>query len=90
MAVRSECVTRFQNAATWTDSVKDTQQEKISAYTSEIDRNKKVIRRQDKMIVDLQQRNEVSMQQVAVTQEEVQKKVKQQDNLQVKIQELSD
>jgi hypothetical protein len=48
-------------------TVKDTQQEKISAYSQEIDHNKKVIRRQDKMIVDLQQRNEVSMQQVAVT-----------------------
>jgi hypothetical protein len=39
-------------------------------YSSEIAANSKVIRRQDKLIVDLQQKNEVSQNAVSVTQEQ--------------------
>ena len=35
-------------------NVESSQQEKITAYRSEIERNQKVIRRTDKLIVDLQ------------------------------------
>jgi len=38
-------------------------------YKQQIEENKKVIRRQDKLIVDLQQRNELSQNAVAVTQD---------------------
>lgn len=70
--------------------VRATQEAKIVMYRSEIEQNAKLIRRQDKLIVDLQQKNEVSQNAVVVTQEEAMKKNKQKDNLQMKMKELSD
>ena len=45
------------------------QNDKIEMYKQQIDENKKIIRRQDKMIVDLQQKNELSQNEVANTQD---------------------
>ena len=42
------------------NSVRHNQMNKIQLYKEQIEDNKKVIRRQDKLIVDLQQRNEMS------------------------------
>ena len=50
-------------------------------YKDQIEDNKKVIRRQDKLIVDLQQRNEMSQNAVATTQEQVDKKVTQKNEI---------
>ena len=41
-------------------NVRFTQNDKISQYKEQIQENQKVIRRQDKLIVDLMQRNELS------------------------------
>ena len=49
------------------NSVRQTQGDKIMMYKQQIEENKKVIRRQDKLIVDLQQRNEMSQNAVAIT-----------------------
>ena len=43
------------------------QDDKIDVFKSEIEANSKIIRRQDKLIVDLQQRNELSQNAVIVT-----------------------
>lgn len=51
------------------NNVRQTQGDKIMMYKQQIEENKKVIRRQDKLIVDLQQRNELSQNAVAVTQD---------------------
>ena len=40
--------------------VRENQEEKIKLYTAEIEKNSKIILRTDKLIVDLQQKNEVS------------------------------
>jgi hypothetical protein len=45
------------------------QNDKIEMYKQQIEENKKIIRRQDKMIVDLQQKNELSQNEVANTQD---------------------
>jgi len=55
-------------------NVKDNQESKIRMYSEEIAANSKVIRRQDKLIVDMQQKNEVSQNTIAVTQDQVEKK----------------
>jgi len=47
----------------------ENQDKKIAAYSQDISSNAKLIRRQDKLIVDLQQKNELSQNAVAVTQE---------------------
>jgi chromosome segregation ATPase len=70
--------------------VKETQEDKIRLYKEEIEKNSKVIRRSDKLIVDLQQKNELQQNAVIVTQEETSKKFKQKEDLQVKMRELSD
>ena len=51
-------------------NIKGNQEQKITLYTNEIAANSKVIRRQDKLIVDLQQKNEVSQNAISVTQEQ--------------------
>lgn len=47
--------------------VRQNQEDKIAMYSSEIEKNSKVILRTDKLIVDLQQKNEVSQNAVIVT-----------------------
>ena len=59
-------------------------------YKQQIEENKMVIRRQDKLIVDLQQRNELSQNAVVVTQDEVTFHEKEKDKLEIKMQELND
>ena len=59
-------------------------------YKQEIKENHAVIRRQDKLIVDLQQRNELSQNAVLVTSAQLGQKANQRDNLKMKMQELSD
>eukprot|EP00355_Strombidium_rassoulzadegani_P010404 CAMPEP_0168626580 /NCGR_PEP_ID=MMETSP0449_2-20121227/10719_1 /TAXON_ID=1082188 /ORGANISM="Strombidium rassoulzadegani, Strain ras09" /LENGTH=193 /DNA_ID=CAMNT_0008668607 /DNA_START=6 /DNA_END=583 /DNA_ORIENTATION=- len=80
----------LKSLSNFLDQVRETQTQKIELYKSQIEDNKKVIKRQDKLIVDLQQRNELSMNEVAVTQDQVSQKVKQQDTIQIKMRELSD
>mmetsp|Transcript_31717 Transcript_31717/g.48594 ORF Transcript_31717/g.48594 Transcript_31717/m.48594 type:complete len:185 (+) Transcript_31717:3-557(+) len=71
-------------------SVRIKQNDKISMYKSEIEQNKVQIKRSDKLIVDLQQRTEVSQSQMNETQEQISRKVRARDRLQLKLKELSD
>lgn len=66
------------------------QDDKIEMYKQQIEDNKKVIRRQDKLIVDLQQKNEVSQNAVSVTQECVSTTIGKKDKLEMKLRELND
>lgn len=65
----------LQSLNDFLNSVRHNQLTKIQMYKEQIEENKKIIRRQDKLIVDLQQRNEMSQNAVAITQEQVGKKV---------------
>ena len=67
------------NAAKRTDQAK-----------KKIDENKAVIKRQDKLIVDLQQKNEVCQIGIAQTEEEVLKRFNERTALQVRLKELDD
>ena len=66
------------------------QNEKIELYKQQIDDNKKVIRRQDKMIVDLQQKNDLSQNEVANTQEQVSLQLSKKDKLELRLREMTD
>ena len=55
-----------------------------------IDENKAVIKRQDKLIVDLQQKNEVCQIGIAATEEEVLKRYNERIALQLRLKELED
>ena len=59
-------------------------------YKQQIDENKKIIRRQDKMIVDLQQKNELSQNEVANTQDQVSIQINKKDKLELRLRELND
>lgn len=72
------------------DKMRDTQFEKILMFKKEIEKNQKIIRRQDKLIVDLQQRNELSQNVVTVTQEQIAQKDRVRTKMEVKMKELSD
>lgn len=52
--------------------------------------NKAVIKRQDKLIVDLQQKNEVCQIAIAQTEEEVNKRFNERTALQIRLKELED
>ena len=58
---------------------------KIGDLLGVLEDNKKVIRRQDKMIVDLQQKNDVSQSSIAEAAEETQKRTKEKINLKMYI-----
>jgi hypothetical protein len=72
------------------NNVRQTQGDKILMYKQQIEDNKLVIKRQDKLIVDLQQRNELSQVAVTVTQDQVGYQNKEKDMLSIKMQELND
>ena len=72
------------------NSVRQNQGDKIIMYKQQIEDNKIVIKRQDKLIVDLQQRNELSQNAVVVTQDQVTAQNKEKDLLQIKMAELND
>ena len=55
-----------------------------------IEENKAIIKRQDKLIVDLQQKNEVCQITIAQTEDDVQKKHNERTALQVRLKELED
>lgn len=55
-----------------------------------IEENKAVIKRQDKLIVDLQQKNEVCQIGIAQTEEEVMKRYNERTALQIRLKELED
>ena len=55
-----------------------------------IDENKAVIKRQDKLIVDLQQKNEVCQIGIAQTEEEIGKRYNERTALQIRLKELDD
>ena len=50
----------LQSLKDFQSKVQGNQEEKIAIYKNDISVNSKIIRRQDKLIVDLQQKNEVS------------------------------
>ena len=66
------------------------QNDKITMYKDQIEENKKIIRRQDKMIVDLQQKNELSQNEVATTQDQVSLQVNKKDKLELRLREMGD
>ena len=80
----------LQSLRDFMSKVRQNQEDKIRMYTVEIEKNSKVILRTDKLIVDLQQKNEVSQNAVIITQKEAEKKNDQKDKLQMKMKELSD
>jgi len=55
-----------------------------------LEENKAVIKRQDKLIVDLQQKNEVCQIAIAQTEEEVHKRFSERSALQIRLKELED
>jgi len=55
-----------------------------------LEENKAVIKRQDKLIVDLQQKNEVCQIAIAQTEEEVHKQFRERSALQIRLKELED
>ena len=55
-----------------------------------IEENKAVIKRQDKLIVDLQQKNEVCQIGIAQTEEEIHKRYNERTALQIRLKELED
>ena len=63
---------------------------KMEQANKMIEENKAVIKRQDKLITDLNQKNEVCMIQIAQTEEMNQKRIKERTNLQIRLKELSD
>lgn len=58
----------IQSLTDFMNSVEQKQQEKIALFKQEIEENAKVIRRSDKLLVDLQQKNEVTQNAVLVSQ----------------------
>jgi len=80
----------IQSLHDFLQSVRVNQTKKIEMYKAEIEQNKKTIKRQDKLIVDLQQRNEVSMNEMNRTQEQISLKNRTNDKLQLKMKEMSD
>ena len=66
-------------------TAKDKLDVKIGDLLGVLEDNKKVIRRQDKMIVDLQQKNDVSQSSIAEAAEETQKRTKEKINLKMYI-----
>ncbi|CDW87931.1 UNKNOWN [Stylonychia lemnae] len=65
-------------------------EDKIDDLLHTLEENKRMIRRQDKIIVDLQQKNEVSQLNIAETAEEAQRRGKEKNKLQLKLKELED
>ena len=63
-------------------------QKEVSRALQMIEENKAVIKRQDKLIVDLQQKNEVCQVTIAQTEEQVLKKHNERTALQVRLNEL--
>ena len=71
------------------DNYNRDQGQKIASYKSEIEQNRFVIKRQDKLIVDLQQRNYVQDTHINDTRKKVQDREKQIVKLQLKNNELA-
>jgi len=71
-------------------NVESAQNDKIDAFRAEIESNQKIIRRTDKLIVDLQQKNELSQNAVHMAQEEAVRKNDQKEKLEMKMKEVSD
>ena len=67
-----------------------TTQKKTETANYMIDENKAVIKRQDKLITDLNQKNEVSMINISETEQMNQKRAVERTNLQIKLKELTD
>ena len=65
-------------------------QRKTEQGTKMLDENKAVIKRQDKLIVDLQQKNEVCQIAIAQTEEEVLKRYNERTALQIRLKDLED
>lgn len=56
--------------------------EKIDKLLGTLEENKRIVRRNDKLIVDLQQKNEVSQMTIATSREKAMKKLKQKRDIQ--------
>ena len=65
-------------------------QRKTEQGTKMLEENKAVIKRQDKLIVDLQQKNEVCQIAIAQTEEEVLKRYNERTALQIRLKDLED
>lgn len=65
-------------------------QRKTEQATKMLEENKAVIKRQDKLIVDLQQKNEVCQIAIAQTEEEVLKRYNERTALQIRLKDLED
>ena len=82
--VEIESLTDFMN------TVEQKQQDKIALFKAEIEENAKVIRRSDKLLVDLQQKNEVTQNAVQVSQQKAAQKNREKDLKQMQMKELTD
>eukprot|EP00347_Sterkiella_histriomuscorum_P023494 403334433 len=71
-------------------TAKDKLEDKIDDLLRTLEDNRRLIRRQDKIIVDLQQKNEVSQINIAQAAEETQRKTHEKNKLQLKLKELED
>jgi hypothetical protein len=72
------------------NKVEQTQQDKIALYKHEIEKNTKVIKRTDKLLVDLQQKNELTNNAVQVTREKADQKNRKKDLKQIQMKEMTD
>lgn len=69
-------------------TAKDKLEVKIQDLLQVLEENKRVIRKQDKHIVDLQQRNEISQMSIVDTNQESTKRSKEKEVIQVRMKEL--
>ena len=69
-------------------TAKDKLEVKIEELKRTLDENRRIIRRQDKIIVDMQQKNEVLQISIAETAEQAQRKAQEKQKLQLRMREL--
>lgn len=85
----SNCDVEIRSYTDFLDNYNMQMGEKIDNFKSEIEGNRQVIKRQDKLIVDLQQRNEVQDTTINETRQKVQDRDKQIVKLELKKNELT-
>ena len=89
----AEIVTVFEEVKSLKDfkaNLHATGQQKMSQAAQMIEENKAVIKRQDKLIVDLHQKNQVCEYKILETQEEKNKQERAKNQLELRMQELED
>lgn len=68
----------------------DTFEQKFENARRTIEENREIIKRQDKLIVDLQQKNEVCQIRITQTEEDIHKKNRETSTLEMKMKEIAD